>query len=68
MNDKPTRPSSETRAAERDDAEHPAGAGREATAEEAERADDHELGPDGAEHEREMNERGAKQEGEGRLP
>jgi hypothetical protein len=68
MNDKPTRPSSETRAAERDEAKRPAGAGRDATPEEAERADDHDLGPDVAEHVREMNERGANQEGEGRLP
>jgi hypothetical protein len=67
MNDKPTRPSSETRAAERDDAKHPAGAGRDASPDEAARADDHELGADVAEHEREMNERGAQQKGEGRV-
>jgi hypothetical protein len=69
MNDEqPTRPSGETRAAERDEAKQPASAGREATPEEAERADAHDLDPEVAEHEREMNERGANQEGEGRLP
>ena len=69
MNDEqPTRPSSETRAAERDEAKQSPSAGREASPEEAEQADSHELGADVAEHEREMNERGANQKGEGRLP
>jgi hypothetical protein len=66
--EQPTRPSSETRGAERDEAQRPASAGRGATPEEAERADSRELDPEVAEHEREMNERGAKQQGEGRLP
>ena len=66
--DQPTRPNSETRDAERDEAKQPADAGREATPEEAAKADAHELGADVAEHEREMNERGANQKGEGRLP
>jgi hypothetical protein len=66
--DQPTRPSSETRDAERDEAKQSADAGREATPEEAKQADAHELGSDVAEHEREMNERGANQKGEGRLP
>jgi len=66
--DQPTRPSKETRAAERNEAQRPASAGREASPEEAERADSHEFDPEVAEHEREMNERGAEQQGEGRLP
>ncbi len=68
MSDQPTRPNAETREAEREEADRPAGADREATAEEAERADARGLDPDVAEHERDMAERGAKQEGEGRLP
>ena len=65
--DQPTRPSSETRAAERDEAQRPRSAGREASPEEAERAESHELDPEVAEHEREMDERGANQKGEGRI-
>ena len=68
MSDGPTRPSPETRNAERDDAATPAGADRAATPEEADRAEAHELDPEVAEHEREMAERGANQEGEGRVP
>jgi hypothetical protein len=68
MTDQPTRPSPDTRAAEREDAQQKAGAGREPTAEEAARADETELDPEVAEHEREMRERGANQKGEGRLP
>jgi hypothetical protein len=68
MTDKPTRPTPDTRAAERDDAQRKAGADREPTAEEAARADELELDPEVAEHEREMAERGADQKGEGRLP
>ena len=66
--DQPTRPSSETRNAERDEAKQSADAGREATPEEAEQADAHQVGEGVAEHEREMQERGADQKGEGRLP
>ncbi len=68
MTDQPTRPDGETRAAERDEASVTAGADREATPEEAEVADAHELDPEAAAHEKEMNERGANQQGEGRLP
>ena len=64
----PTRPSAQTRAADR----HEAGAAHEAdrmpTDEEAARADELEVDPEVAEHEREMAERGALQEGEGRIP
>jgi hypothetical protein len=68
MSQQPTRPDAETRAAERDDATQTAGADREATEEEASRADSHTLDPEVSEHEREMAERGADQKGEGRLP
>ncbi len=68
MSDQPTRPNSETRDAEREEADRRAGADRAPTADEAERADAHTADPDVAEHEREMAERGANQEGEGRLP
>jgi hypothetical protein len=63
-----TRPSSETRDAERAEATTPAQADREATPEEAELADRNELDPDVAEHEREMADRGSNQKGEGRVP
>jgi hypothetical protein len=68
MSDQPTRPSGETRATEREDAERTAGADREPTAEESATAESRSPSPDVAEHEREMAERGANQEGEGRLP
>jgi hypothetical protein len=68
MSDQPTRPSDETRATERDEAERPAGADREPTPEEEKRADSQPLPEGVSEHEREMAERGANQEGEGRLP
>lgn len=68
MTDEPTRPSPDTRAAERDDAQRKAGADRDPTPEEVGRADELDLDPDVAEHERDMAERGAKQKGEGRLP
>ena len=38
------------------------------TAEEEEKAEEQELDPEVAEHEREMAERGAEQKGEGRIP
>ena len=63
-----TRPSDKTRATEDDDARTPARADREPTADEEKTADGLELDPDVAEHYEEMAERGAKQEGEGRLP
>jgi hypothetical protein len=61
----PTRPTAETRAAERDDADAPHEADRAPTDKEAVRE---ENDPEVAEHEREMAERGARQEGEGRIP
>jgi hypothetical protein len=68
MTQQPTRPSDETRAAERDDAQRRAGADREPTNDEEALADALEPDSDAAEHEREMMERGAKQQGEGKLP
>jgi hypothetical protein len=68
MSEQPTRPSAETRGAEREEAETRAGADREPTGDEAERADARPLDPEVAEHEQEMAERGSDQKGEGRLP
>jgi len=68
MSDGPTRPTPDTRAAERAEATTPAGADRMPTAEEEDRAEEHDLDPEVVEHEREMAERGARQEGEGRIP
>ncbi len=66
--DSPTRPSPETRATEAEDARQPAGADRPPSEDEARKAEEQELDPDVAEHEREMQERGVEQEGEGRIP
>ena len=66
--DSPTRPSRETRAAEAEDAQQHAGADRPPTEDEAREADQQPLDPDVAEHERDMQERGVEQEGEGRIP
>ncbi|MDQ1429697.1 MAG: hypothetical protein QOF40_299 [Actinomycetota bacterium] len=68
MSEQPTRPSSETREAERAEASKPAAADRAPTPEEEKIADSLDLDPDVAEHEREMIERGAHQKGEGKLP
>ena len=66
--DERTTPNDSTRAAERDEANRQGQADRMPTPEEEAIADDLELDPTVAEHEREMAERGAHQEGEGRLP
>jgi hypothetical protein len=68
MSDQPTRPSAETHAAERAEAQQSAGADRAPTADEEARADALELAPDVVAHEEDMLERGAHQEGEGKLP
>jgi len=68
MSDQPTRPTGETRATEREEAERPAGADREPTPEEEAVAESLTLDPEVVEHERDMAERGANQEGEGRIP
>ena len=68
MAEAPTNPSRETRAAERDEADAPHTADRPPTGEEAELAERNPADPAVAEHEREMAERGAHQQGEGRVP
>lgn len=64
----PTRPSRETRDAERDDAAEPAGADRMPTKEEERLAEESTLDPSVAEHEADMLQHGVEQEGEGRIP
>ncbi len=64
----PERPNDATRAAERADAQVPAGADREPTEDEARESEQQAIDDDVREHEREMAERGARQEGEGRIP
>jgi hypothetical protein len=64
----PTRPSAKTREAELADARTKPHADREPTAAEEKLADSQELDPDVSDHAREMIERGADQEGEGRVP
>ena len=63
----PTRPSAETREAEHADAQAKHESDRAPTPEE-EAVAAQEVEPDVAEHEEEMLERGANQQGEGRLP
>jgi hypothetical protein len=67
MSDEPTRPSPETRAAERDEAQTTAHADRAPTREEERLAETRDVDRNAAEYEKEMNERGAKQKGEGRI-
>lgn len=63
-----TRPSDQTHASEKDDARTPAGADRAPTADEEKAAEGLAVDPDVAQHYKDMAERGANQEGEGRLP
>jgi hypothetical protein len=63
-----TRPTPTTREAERTEAEAHAQPDRMPTGDEEAKAEENELDPEVSEHEREMLERGAIQEGEGRLP
>ena len=63
-----TKPDTVTREAEAEQARKVAGADRAPTADEAAAADANTLDPSAAAHEKEMNERGAHQQGEGRLP
>jgi hypothetical protein len=64
----PTRPSRETRDAEREEADRKAGADRMPTEDEERLAEQHTTDESVAEHEAEMLERGADQPGEGRVP
>jgi len=66
MADQPTRPSSETRDEEARDAKVTAGADTKDLSNAA--PDDAKVDPSVSEHEKEMAQRGAEQEGEGRLP
>jgi hypothetical protein len=63
-----TRPSKATRETEREDAATKAHADREPTSAEEKLAESTKPDPAVAEHYEEMAERGANQEGEGRLP
>lgn len=64
----PTRPDPSTRAEERRDAHVEPGADRESTPDEAQAAEGADaLDPEVAEHHEEMTERGARQQGEGRI-
>jgi hypothetical protein len=63
----PTRPSNETRAAEREDAQQTADPDREPTPEEERAAEGLEVDPDVAKNYEEAAERGANQQGEGRI-
>jgi hypothetical protein len=64
----PTRPSAETREAERAEAQVTHESDRAPTPQEEAAAEAREVDPDLAEHEKEMLKRGANQQGEGRLP
>ena len=64
----PTRPSAETREAEHAEAQATHESDRAPTPQEEAVAEAQELEPDVAEHEEEMLERGANQQGEGRVP
>jgi hypothetical protein len=62
------RPSDATKAAERAEAERQAGADRMPTEEEERIAEDSSIDDDVREHAQDMAERGARQQGEGRIP
>jgi hypothetical protein len=64
----PTRPSAETREAESVESQAKHESDRAPTPEEEAAAEAQKADPDVAEHEEEMLERGANQQGEGRLP
>ncbi|HEY7135994.1 MAG TPA: hypothetical protein VIB48_13095 [Acidimicrobiia bacterium] len=63
-----TKPDSATREEEAREARTAAGAPQQPTPDEERAAEANRPDPAVAEHEREMNERGANQQGEGRLP
>jgi hypothetical protein len=68
MSNDRTRPSDATRDAEREEAKREHVADRPATGDEEREAELHAPDADVSKHEREMAERGAHQDGEGRLP
>lgn len=63
-----TRPTDETREEEETEARHGHEPDRPPTPDEEAAAEQQSLDPSVAEHEKEMQERGARQKGEGRLP
>ena len=63
----PTRPSNETRSTEREDAQRQASPDREPTPEEEQAAERLEVDPKVAKNYEEAAERGANQQGEGRI-
>lgn len=65
---RPTRPSAQTREAERAEAQVTHESDRAPTPQEEAAAEAREVDPDVAEHEKEMLKRGAHQQGDGRLP
>ena len=65
---RPTRPSAETREAERAQAQAKHESDRAPTPQEEEGVAAHVVDPEVARHEKEMLKRGASQQGEGRLP
>jgi hypothetical protein len=64
----PTRPDAATRDAERAEAETDAQPDKMPTPEEEREAEKHKVDPSVREHAQEMTERGANQDGEGRVP
>ena len=68
MTMEPQRPSDATTAAERAEADARAGADRPPTEDEARVAEEQSIDDDVREHEKDMAERGARQQGEGRIP
>jgi hypothetical protein len=62
------RPSDATKAAERAEADQEAGSDRMPTDDEERAAEGNTIDDDVREHEQEMAERGARQQGEGRIP
>lgn len=62
------RPSDATKAAERDEADTKAGADRMPTEDEERVAEEQSIDDDVREHAKDMTERGARQQGEGRIP
>ena len=66
--DETTRPSRETRKAERQEADAAHQPDRPPTEDEARLAEEQQLDPDVAAHEEEMAERGVEQRGEGQIP
>jgi hypothetical protein len=64
----PERPSDATKAAERAEADRQAGADRMPTEDEERVAEQSSIDDDVREHEQDMAERGARQQGEGRIP